>query len=707
MTEQITLPVGGMTCAACVSSVEKALKGCEGVTDASANLVTRSATVSFDGSRVSPERLVESIRRTGYEADLPSTTRSLIEQQKADDAALAHEARSLLVRALAALAAMVASMLLMHRVPDAALLFGSAAIAAIAGGRIYLRAIAALRHRRGDMNTLVALGTIASFVLSLLSGHVYAEAILGILGFVLLGNALEARARRQTTAALVGLAALEPAVAAIEDEQGHPVELPLDRVRRGDTLVLRPGERVAVDATVLEGTSVLDESLLTGEPLPVDKKVGDHLAAGSLNGPGVLKARVTAIGDDSTVSRLLRLLREAQGQKAPTQRLADRIVAWFVPGVLLLSVATFTLWLVIGADPVRAALFAVAVLVVACPCALGLAVPTAVVVASGRAAQIGALAKGGAVLERLALVDLVVFDKTGTLTVGRPEVIEVRALDGGDPDEALCLAAAVERGSEHPLARAIVAAAQARNLTLPRAKDVVAEPGSGVRGQAGHHAVSVGREGPAVDLPPGATAAFVSIDGQLRAVIAMADRPREESSAVITALRRRGLAVKMLSGDRPEAARSIADRLGIQDVVAGVTPAGKLEEIDRLKRAGHVVAMVGDGLNDAAALAAADVGIALSSGADVAAAAADVTLLGGDLRPLAGVFDIARAARSTMRRNVGWASVYNALCIPLAAGALATVGLTLTPVVASALMAMSSVSVVLSSLIQRRPEVAT
>jgi Cu+-exporting ATPase len=701
---QVTLPVGGMSCAACVASVEKALHRSEGVAEASANLVTRSATIRFDATKTNPERLVAAIRKTGYDADLPASAGDLIAQQRAEDAELAAEARKLGWRAVVALAGMVLSMVLMHRVPDGWLLAGATALALLAGGRIYLRAIAALRRGGGDMNTLVALGTVGSLLLSLLSDQIYAEAILGILGFVLLGNALEARARRQTTAALVSLASLEPPTAEVEDETGAVATLPVDGVRRGDLLVIRPGARVPLDAVVEEGHSALDESLLTGEPLPVDKGPGDRLVAGSLNGPGVLKARVSAIGDQSTLAQMIRLLREAQGQKAATQRLADRLVGVFVPAVLALAGLTFAAWLLLGAGATAAALYSVAVLVVACPCALGLAVPTAVVVASGRAARAGALVKGGGALERLAGIDELIFDKTGTLTAGRPKLVQVVALGDVAEDEVLSLAAAVERGSEHPIARAIVEAAIERGLRIPRAEEVVAEPGVGLRGRASGREIRLGKDGPPVELPKGSSAVFATIDGRIAAAFAFADPLRPEAKEAVALARGLGLEVAILSGDRREAAEAAGAALAIDRVYAEMSPQQKLELVAARAKAGRRVAMTGDGINDAAALAAAEVGIAFSSGTDVAAAASDVTLLRPDLRIIPAAVRVARAARATMRRNLVWATVYNLVTLPLAAGLLAGRGLVLTPVVASALMALSSVSVVLSSLIQPSKE---
>jgi Cu+-exporting ATPase len=707
VTSTVTLPVGGMTCAACTASVEKALCAVSGVASAQANLITRAATVTFDARRVSIDALVQAVRAAGYDASLPRGTRALIEQQRADDDALAGEARALLVRASVALAAMVLAMVSMHHVPHAFMLGATAVIAVTAGSHVYRRALGVLVGRTPDMNALVALGTVGAFALSLLRDESYAEAVLGVLGFVLLGNALEARARRQTTAALLGLAALEPPVAHRLDDDGTERDVAVDTLRRDDVFVVRPGERVPVDAVVLHGSSALDESLVTGESIPIDKQPGDRLIAGALNGNGALQARATATGDDSTLARLLLLLREAQGQKAPTQRFADRVVALFVPAVVVVAALTFGVWLAIGGGDAagleRAAVHAVAVLVVACPCALGLAVPTAVVVASGRAARHGVLVKGGAALEALAAVEVVVFDKTGTLTVGRPRVVSVEPLGTAESKELLRLAAAVERGSEHPLARAIVERAAQESGTVPRARDIVATPGLGVRGVVGGRVIVVSREAsPGFVVDGDATVVFVRRDDEVIGVLRLADEPRPEAGDVVAALRARGLQVRVLSGDRAAPARAIAHRLGIDDVVADASPAQKRAALQALAKDGVRAAMVGDGVNDAAALASASVGIALSSGADVAAAAADVTLLRPDLQMLPAVIDIARAARATMRRNVVWACLYNVVCIPLAAGALAPAGLSFSPVVASALMALSSISVVVSSLVQPR-----
>jgi Cu+-exporting ATPase len=701
----LSLPVGGMTCAACTAAVEKALVALPGVHEAQVNLITRSATVVFEPARVAPEALVQAVRHAGYDASLPAGTRALVDRQRADDRALARHARDLFLRALVALAGMLLVSVTMHAVPPALTLAGCAVVAAVAGAHVYRRALGVFRGHAPDMNALVALGTIGAFALSILENESYAEVVLGVLGFVLLGNALEARARRQTTAALVGLASLEPQAAHREVDDGGDIDVAVDLLRRGDIVVVRPGERVPADGVILEGQSALDESLLTGESLPLDKHPGDRVLAGSCNGNGRLRVRIEKTADDSTLSRLLWLLREAQGQKAPTQRIADRVVAVFVPAVLAMALMTFVGWWLASMDASdgveRAARFAVAVLVVACPCALGLAVPTAVVVASGRAAKAGVLIKGGHALEALAAIDTIVFDKTGTLTLGQPRVVSVQPADGVVSEDLLRLAAAVERGSEHPLARAIVAHADAVALHVPRARNIVAEPGVGVVGIVAGRSVQVTGRGPAGAAVVGeSTAVFVRNDDHELGVILLSDEPRPEASAVIAALRARGLHVQMLSGDRRAAAHGVARTLHIDDVVAEATPAQKLAVLQAWSTKGNRAAMVGDGLNDAAALAAASVGIALSSGTDVASAAADVTLLRSDLRALPAALDIARAARQTMRRNLVWAFSYNVVCIPWAAGLLSPWGLALSPVVASALMALSSVSVVLSSLWQ-------
>ena len=772
--ESVTLPVGGMTCAACVAHVEEALKTSPGVQGATVSLMTRSATVSFARAVTTPESLVEAVRRSGYSADLPR--RDLLAAQRADDEAHAKEARSLLSRAAVLLVgmavAMFASMPLMtahtgHAQADplmaafarwldpptrtalpwlyeldpavlgVVLLLGSVALVAVGARTVFLRAWSAARHKSTDMNTLVALGALAGLAMSAFSvlfpailvehgaaPDVYFEGVLGILGFVLLGQGLEARARKQTTRALAALASLEATRARIETDEGER-DLPIDDLRRDDLLVIRPGERVPADSVVEEGESSVDEAMLTGESAPVKKGKGARLVGGTVNGAGVLKARVSALGDDSVVAKLVRLMRDAQARRAPIQHLADRVSAVFVPAVIALSVVTFLLWLSLGVGGapgvVQALHAAVAVLVVACPCAMGLAVPTAVMVATGVAARRGVVLRGGDALQRGAGIDTVVFDKTGTLTVGRPTVVEVVAVatSAGDRDAgntALALAAAVEKGSEHPLAKAIVDAAKERGLKVPRARELRPRPGAGIEGRVDQRQVRVlSMRAAAEELgaplpaelgsaaarlePTGATCVIVLDEQAPLALIALADALRDSAAAAIEQLRAAGVDSVMLTGDRRAVAEHHAAKLGITTVHAETLPADKVEVVRALKAAGKRVAMVGDGVNDAAALAAADVGIALATGTDVAREASDVTLVRPDLAEIPAVLALSRAALSTMKRNLFWAAGYNVLAIPVAMGALVPLlGVPMSPVIASLTMACSSVSVVLSSL---------
>ncbi|MBI1944282.1 MAG: heavy metal translocating P-type ATPase [Deltaproteobacteria bacterium] len=776
--ESVTLPVGGMTCASCVAHVEGALKENPGVSDATVSLMTRSATVKFARAVTTPEALVEAVRKSGYTADLPR--RDLLAAQRADDAAHAREARSLVVRALLLLGGMVltmfASMPLMtahagHAQADplmaafaraldpptraalpwlyrldtqllgVALLVASVALVAVGARTVFLRAWSAARHKGTDMNTLVALGALAGLGMSAFSvlfphvlvdngaaPDVYFEGVLGILGFVLLGQGLEARARKQTTSALAALASLEATRARIETEEGER-DLPIDDLRREDLLVIRPGERVPADSTVEEGSSSVDEAMLTGESAPVKKERGARLVGGTVNGSGVLKARVSALGDDSVVAKMVRLMRDAQARRAPIQHLADRVSAMFVPSVMVLSALTLAAWLVFGVGgapgAVQAVHAAVAVLVVACPCAMGLAVPTAVMVATGVAARRGVVLRGGDALQRGAGIDTIVFDKTGTLTVGHPVLVDVvEAVDSavedsavediGATDAALALAAAVEKSSEHPLARALVDAAASRALKLPRAKEVRALPGAGVEGMVEKRPVQVLSIRAATQIAPlperlreaaarhestGATCVVLIDKGAPSALFALADALRDSAAPTVAALRAAGVESVMLTGDRRAVAEHIAKRAGIATVHAETLPADKVEVVRALKAQGKKVAMVGDGVNDAAALAAADLGVALASGTDVAREASDVTLMRPDLAAIPSVLGLSRAALSTMKRNLLWAAGYNVLAIPVAMGVLVPlVGVPMSPVIASLAMAFSSVSVVLSSL---------
>jgi Cu+-exporting ATPase len=768
-----TINVSGMTCAACQARVQKALAAAPGVLDANVNLMTAEATVAFDPARASPGALVERIRATGYGAHLPRADANPLEEQ---DAARARELRDLRAKAAVALAAgavaMIASMPLMaahahlglgapadpfmrfsmrvldppldaalpwlYAVPPRALALGLLALTTgvmgWAGRHFYTRAWKAFRHHSADMNTLVAVGTGAAYLLSVAATlapgffvargvrpDVYYEAVVLIIALVLAGNALEARAKRQTSAALRGLVQLQPKTARVL-RGGAEEDVAAAEVQPGDVVVVRPGERVPVDGEIVSGASAVDESMLTGEPLPVAKSPGDRVIGGTVNGRGAFRYRATAVGADSVLARIVRLMRDAQGSRAPIQKLADRISGIFVPAVLSIAIATFVAWFVVAdaAPAMRAAAAAVAVLVIACPCAMGLAVPTAVMVATGRGADLGVLVKGGEALERAHAIDVVVLDKTGTITEGKPAVTEVMPAPGAPvgEEEMLALAAAVESSSEHPLAAAVTAHAAARGAPPLAATGFESVTGRGARGEVAGRAVLVGNQAflaergvataPVDDAAAalsarGRTVLHVAVDGALAGLVAVADPIRPTSRDAVARLAGMGIDVVMLTGDARGTAEAVAREAGIERVVAGVLPEGKVAEVERLQAQGKVVAMVGDGVNDAPALARADVGIAMGSGTDVALDAADVTLMRHDLRAVADAIALSRAAMRTMRQNLFWAFVYNAVGIPVAAGALyPAFGLSLSPVLASAAMAMSSVSVVANSLRLRR-----
>ena len=703
---RLTFPVRGMTCAACQSFVEKTLAAQPGVSAAKVNLMLHNATVSFDVESVTAAALIEVVNDAGYEAELPAPGRSIAVEQRERERANQAEYRSLRLRAAVSLSLGVAAMAGMSLAPHSVHVWMNRALAPLAlavmvwaGRRFYVKAWSALRHGTSDMNTLVALGTLSAFLYSLFSsGDVYYEAVIFIVGFVLAGNALESRAKRGTAAALEALAHLQPATALVERD-GVELELAVEQLRLGDLLIARPGAALAADGVVVAGASSVDESMLTGESIPVDKAPGDRVVGGTLNGYGVLRYRATGLGSETVLEQVLRLLSDAQTVKAPIERLADRASAVFVPSVIAIAGVTLAVWLGwLGASWPRAFSVAVSVLVIACPCAMGLAVPAAVMVATGRAARLGLLVKSGEALERLERIDTVVFDKTGTLTEGCAEVVAYEA--AGDADRTLKLVAAAERGSEHPLAAAIVRFA---GPVEARVEGFEALPGQGARARVDGHDVLVGKrtllEEAGVAVPDGdahqaqgRTVLCAAIDGSYGALFALADRARESARAAVAGLQTEGLRVLMVTGDQPATARAIARELGIEEVVAGVLPAGKLELLNRLRAEGRRVVMVGDGINDAPALAAADAGIAMAGGTGVAQAASDITLMRPDLGAVGQSLQLARAAVRTMRQNLFWAIFYNAAAIPAAACGL------LNPVLASLAMSLSSFSVVANSL---------
>jgi Cu+-exporting ATPase len=789
LMEHVTIPVSGMTCAACQSFLQRELAGQAGVRDATVNLMLHNATVTFDPDATSTSALVDAIRNTGYGAEFPVEHESVLEEQEQHDEAQLREYRQLRVKAVVSLiaggVAMLFSMPLMtqsmtigsnggmERVKDPLMSWSTRVIDPLlrsvfpwmyrmdagvirwflfalatfllswAGRRFYIKAWSALLHKTADMNTLVALGTGAAYLYSAASTiapgffvtrgiapDVYFEAVILIIGLVLVGNALESRAKGQTASALRKLVQLQPKTATVLRD-GMESSVPLESIRSGDVVLVRPGERIPTDGEVIAGRSSVDESMLTGESLPIEKTARDKVMGGTLNQRGSLQYRATSLGATSTLAQVVRLLREAQGSRAPIQRIADRISAVFVPTVLAIAIVTFATWRLFAphAGVMQAFAAAVTVLVIACPCAMGLAVPTAMMVATGRGANYGILIKGGEALQRLENVDTIVLDKTGTITAGRPEVTDfflAASLDNAAgtqspsavEDHVLLATAALERASEHPLAEAIVQYAVARGLNLHHAEEFESLPGLGVVGVVDGETVLIGNtalmEKYGVLVEPmistsermsveGKTPLWIAIEGRLAAVLAVADTIKPGSIDAVRKMHDEGLRVVMLTGDNERTAHAIAQRVGIYEVIAGVLPAGKVEAIKGLQTERRVVAMVGDGVNDAPALAQADVGLTMASGADIAMEAGDVTLMRSDLAGVAAAITLSRGTMRVMRQNLFWAFVYNVIGIPVAAGALyPAFGLLLSPVIASAAMALSSFSVVTNSLRLRR-----
>ncbi|XXX75927.1 heavy metal translocating P-type ATPase [Sorangium sp. So ce134] len=747
---RIDLPVEGMTCAACVRRIERALLAIPGVSDAKVNLVTRTATAAFDPSAASATALVAAIEGAGYSVPERSASPSGAAVAPVDRAAAAEESldgeRRVLRRDFGLSLALSVPLLVLGmshgRIPGADGTIGRFVQLALAtavvvgpGRRFFRLAWVALRHRAADMNTLVALGTGAAWVYSAVAvvapqlfphaehgvrPHVYFEAAGAIISFVLLGKLLETRARKRLTDAVRGLVALQPKTARrlrgdVEEE------IPAAALSPGDVVRVRPGERMPSDGEVVSGASAVDESMLTGEGLPVDKVAGAAVFGGTLNQSGQLAVRITKTGAGTALARIVEAVEQAQGSKAPIARLADTVSGVFVPVVLGIAALAFVAWA--AADPSATGFAAaverfVAVLVIACPCALGLATPAAVAVGTGRGAELGVLVKGGAALEAASRVDTVLVDKTGTLTAGRPQLAAVKPLADASEDELLRLVGSAELGSEHPVAKALVEGARARGLPLAAPEGFRADAGRGVAVRVEGREVRIGTArylaelgidaAPLEELAQGLarrgnTPSFVAVDGRLAGLVAVADLPTPEAREAVAALHRLGVRVAMVTGDREATARAVAQQLGIDEVFAEVRPEDKARIVREARERGRVVAMVGDGINDAPALAGAHVGIAVASGTDIAVAAADVALLRGGIAALPTALGLARATLRTIRQNLFWAFVYNVIGIPIAAGALYPMtGWLLSPVLASAAMSLSSVSVLLSSLRLRR-----
>lgn len=737
-----------MTCAACQHHVENALRSTEGVESARVDLMAHRASVVFDPTRAQPEKLIDAIREAGYDAVLPRSGEAAGE--RSDDSALQQRAwlKAWVMLGAGAIAMLLAMPLgsemgildhaLMRALPWLyslpagllrwSLLIMTGILMVWAGGSIFANALRGLRHRTTNMNTLVALGTSVAFLYSAVATiwpaanrQVYFDAVLLILGFLLLGKALEGRAKRRALSALESLSRLRP-VNARRIVDGVETVVPLEEIRPGDHVLILPGERFPVDAVIVEGRTSVDESMLTGESTPLPRDAGGQVLAGSLNYDGAVVCRAKSLGEATVLAQITRMVEQAQSSRAPMERLADRAGAIFVPVVLVLAVLTFAIWILATHSLSLALANTVAVLVIACPCAMGLAVPAALTVAVGRGAQLGVLFKGGEALERLAHLDAVVLDKTGTLTVGRPVLESVHSTANYSETDLLRWAAAAEERTNHPLAHAVVDYARDQGLTWQAITEVQIIPGRGLMANIESHDCLLGNDALLREMfialpdgisPPhaGVTRLWMAIDGIVAGYLDARDALRPDAAAAVAALRlvqsdqsgNNGLRIVMLTGDSAAAAEPIARQAGVTEVEAGLDPAGKLARIRALQHEGLRVAMVGDGINDAGALAQADAGIAMGSGADLAQEAGDVLLLRPQPAAIPAALDLARATLRIMRQNLAWAAVYNLLGIPLAAGLLyPAFHILLSPWIAAAAMAFSSVSVLSNSLRLRR-----
>jgi Cu+-exporting ATPase len=736
-----TFAVRGMHCAACVGKVERALRAVPGVDEAAVNLATERAAVTWDDARADAPVLAAAVAAAGYElAEAPPPRAPGAAGDDPEQAARAAEQARLRRRMIAggALSIPIVVGSMRELFPWApAWLANPWTLLALAtpvqfwvGAEFHLGFLRDLRHRSASMATLVSLGTNAAYVFSvalMLGPHTfmaagampYFETSAVVITLVVLGRWLEARARGRTSQAIRRLVALAPRTARVLRD-GVDVDVPTSDVIVGDLVRIRPGERVPVDGTIVEGASAMDESMLTGESLPVEKTPGSTVFGGTVNRTGSFVFRAARVGADTTLARIVRLVEDAQASRAPIQRLADRVAAVFVPVVLTIAAATFAVWLAFGPSPsfVYALTNAVAVLVIACPCAMGLATPTAIMVATGRGAELGVLVKNAESLEALARVDAVVFDKTGTLTLGRPTVTDVVPAAGVAEEDVLAFAAGAEQGSEHPIGEAIVARAKERGLGLPPITEFTTVPGQGIDALASEGRLLLGNrtlmQARGVEIAPlaaradalaaaGKSLVYVVLAFRPLGVIAVADALKPHARAVVAALRGRGIDVTMLTGDARRTAETIAREAGIGHVLAEILPEDKAQTIRNLRAGGRRVAMVGDGINDAPALAQADVGIAMGSGTDVAMEAAGLTLMRGDLRGVVAAVDLARRTLRVVKENLVWAFGYNVVLIPVAAGLLYPLwGVLLSPILAGAAMAFSSVSVVTNSLRLKR-----
>ncbi|PSS64828.1 copper-translocating P-type ATPase [Ensifer sp. NM-2] len=733
--ESIELAIEGMTCASCVARIEKALKAVPGVADASVNLATERASVRLTKGIATVASLEEAVRAAGYDAKRITGDANTDEEAEKRERESRRLSRALLVAAALTLPIFVLEMG-SHFIPavhdfvminigmqeswylqfvlTTLVLFGP-------GLRFYQKGIPALLRLAPDMNSLVAIGTaaawgysvVATFASGLLpegTANVYYEAAAVIVTLILLGRVLEARAKGRTSEAIKHLMGLQAKTARVVRD-GETIEIPLADVHAGDTVLVRPGDRVPVDGTVVDGNSYVDESMITGEPVPVEKIAGADVVGGTINKTGSFTFRATKVGADTVLAQIIRMVEQAQGAKLPIQSLVDKVTAWFVPAVIAMAVLTFAIWLVFGPDPALtfALVNAVAVLIIACPCAMGLATPTSIMVGTGRAAEMGVLFRKGEALQTLRNAEIIAVDKTGTLTKGRPELTDLDTSAGFERSEVLALVAAVETRSEHPIAEAIVEAAKSEGIAIPTAANFEAVPGFGASATVNGRSIHVGADRLMTRLKldvsvfadqaarlgsEGKSPLYAAIDGKLAAIIAVADPIKETTPQAIRMLHDLGLKVAMITGDNRRTAEAIAAKLGIDEVIAEVLPDGKVAALKRLKADGCAVAFVGDGINDAPALAEADVGLAIGTGTDVAIESADVVLMSGDLLGVPNAIALSKATIRNIKENLFWAFAYNAVLIPVAAGALyPPYGLLLSPIFAAGAMALSSVFV--------------
>lgn len=744
--ETTELGIEDMTCASCVGRVEKALRQIPGVIEANVNLATERARVRHSAGLVTTAMLEAAVEQAGYKARRLSAATASSDDQ--DSERRENEARglrrSLLIAALLTLPVFVLEMG-SHLIPamhhwvlgvlgeqrNAYLQFVLTTLVLFGPGlRFFRKGVPALLRGAPDMNSLVSVGTAAAYGYSVVAtfipqvlpqgtANIYFEAAAVIVTLILLGRTLEARAKGRTSQAIKRLVGLQAKTARVE-RNGETLEIPLDQVTTGDVVFVRPGEKIPVDGQVVEGVSYVDESMITGEPVPVSKSVGAEVVGGTINKTGAFSFRVTKVGANTVLAQIIRLVEEAQGSKLPIQALVDKVTLWFVPAVMAAAALTFLIWLIFGPTPALtfALVNAVAVLIIACPCAMGLATPTSIMVGTGRAAELGVLFRKGEALQALRDVSVIALDKTGTLTKGRPELTDLVPAEGFDYDEVLALVAAVETRSEHPIAEAIVAAAKQRDLKIAAIEAFDATPGFGVSAKVSGRTVSVGADrfmtqlglDVASFLPAaqrlgeqGKSPLYAAIDGRLAAVIAVADPIKETTPEAIKALHALGLKVAMITGDNAATASAIARQLGIDEVAAEVLPDGKVAALKQFRSHGARVAFVGDGINDAPALAEADVGLAIGTGTDVAIEAADVVLMSGDLRGVANAIALSQATIRNIKQNLFWAFAYNAVLIPVAAGMLYPInGTLLSPIFAAAAMALSSVFVLGNALRLKR-----